>query len=511
MPIDPSIALQGRPIQPPDFIGDYAKLMQLDHMRQMAPLEIQARQQQVDAGSLELNQKRQSVADMKAIDDAFSQPGGREAVLNALPGHLKTVALKQFEEIDKSHAAAVEATEKADLARAESFGRAAVAVREHQYSPTAAQIAVSDLKQKYADDPRVGKIIQTVEAQLQANPTPEGIKAIIDPIIMSSSQRKVDISAMDAQARAASAAKPTTATMALEAAGGDPGKALELTRTNPEPSLQSKDVLIGGKPTTVNFNPKTGQYQPVPGVAPVPPASVQYPKPEDEAPSLTPAGIDAAAKLYAKDGTLPPMGMGKQGAAVRTKIINRAAELFPDLDLASNKADFKANQGALTQLQKQRDAIGAFEQTAGKNIDIFLKEAGKVVDTGSPMMNTVARMVSGKMLGSSDQAGYDAARQVAINEIAKITSNPNLAGSLSDSARHEVDAFNPREATLKQSVEVMRLLKQDMANRTIAMDNQLKEIRGRISGKGASSDGQPAAAPPGVFSYQDYLKQKGGK
>lgn len=243
---------------------------------------------------------------------------------------------------------------------------------------------------------------------------------------------------------------------------------------------------------------------------------------DDKAPStaddaglkLTPAGRDAAARNYAVTGQLPPMGMGKEAAATKAAIVNRAAELYPDLDLAANSADYRSNRGSLVKMQAQRDAIGAFEQTAGKNIDIFLKEAGKVIDTGSPMANTVARLVSGKMLGSADQAGYDAARQVAISEIAKITSNPNLSGSLSDSARHEVDAFNPREATLKQTVEVMRILKQDMGNRTIALDKQLADIRGRIKGGSGSSttpDKPAPASPGGLFSYQDYLKAKGGK
>ncbi len=148
-------------------------------------------------------------------------------------------------------------------------------------------------------------------------------------------------------------------------------------------------------------------------------------------------------------------------------------------------------------LQKQRDAISSFENTALKNIDIFLDTAGKVVDTGSPLANTPVRAVTGKALGSPDQAAYDTARQVAINEVAKIISNPNLSGQLSDSARHEVEAFNPTNATLGQSVAVMRVLKQDMANRAQSMDQTLSEIRGRISKsepKGSGGDTAKRAA-----------------
>jgi hypothetical protein len=193
---------------------------------------------------------------------------------------------------------------------------------------------------------------------------------------------------------------------------------------------------------------------------------------------LTPAGLDAAALNYAKTGQLPPLGMGDK--TTRKQIINRAAAMMPDLDIATNRADFDANRQTLKTLEQQRAAVGAFEQTAQKNIDLFLTTAGKVVDSGSPIANSLMRHVTGKILGAPDQAAYDAARQVAINEIAKVTSNPTLAGTLSDSARHEVEAFNPAGATLKQTVAVMRLLKQDITNRTQSLDEQIAGIQDRI-------------------------------
>lgn len=213
---------------------------------------------------------------------------------------------------------------------------------------------------------------------------------------------------------------------------------------------------------------------------------------------LSPAGIDIAALNYRKTGNLPPLGMGDK--TTRKEIINRSATLTPEdiariesggTDIAGNKASYKADADSLAAMQKQRDAIGAFEQTAMKNIDVFLASAAKIADTGSPLLNMSARLVTGKMLGSPDQAAYEAARQVAINEIAKITSNPTLSGTLSDSARHEVDAFNPQNATLKQTIAVMRLLKTDMKNRTSSLDDALAATKARISKGG----GAPPAAP----------------
>jgi hypothetical protein len=204
--------------------------------------------------------------------------------------------------------------------------------------------------------------------------------------------------------------------------------------------------------------------------------------------NLTPAGIDMAALNYRKTGQLPPLGMGDR--TTRQKILNRAAELTPTdisrieaggTDVAANKAGYRADSGSLVSLQKQRDAIGAFEGTAQKNIDNFLAVAQKVPDTGIPLLNTPVRWIAGAG-GSADMAKYNAARQVAVSEIAKIVQNPNLSGQLSDSARKEIEVFNPSNATLGQTIAVMNLLKQDMNNRKTSLDEQLKATKDRIGG-----------------------------
>ncbi len=215
---------------------------------------------------------------------------------------------------------------------------------------------------------------------------------------------------------------------------------------------------------------------------------------------VTPDAVDLAARNYLTTGAMPPLGMGDK--TTRQKILNKAGELqvggLGNGSIAANKAIYGGDSSSLKKLQNQRDTIGAFEETAGKNIDLFLDAAGKVVDTGSPLANTPARLVSGKMIGSPDQASYEAARQVAINEVAKITSNPTLSGQLSDSARKEVEAFNPANATLAQSVAVMRTLKKDMGNRTSSLDDQIGLIRGRLG----ATNGTTAKTSGGTVKLQ---------
>lgn len=288
------------------------------------------------------------------------------------------------------------------------------------------------------------------------------------------------------------AVSPTSPTAAQSKAAVEAENA---AKPQPQPkSLQTKSVLLDGNPAELTFDPADGSWKqgnkPIDSsrVKPIPPAAVQA----NDKNALTTTALDMAAKAYAESGQMP---LGARDKDTQRRIMNRAAELYPKLDPALNKAAFAANQKSLDGLQKQRDAIGAFEQTAKKNIDIFLDKASKVADTGIPLLNAPLRSASGAVLGSADQAAYNAARQVAINEIAKITSNPNLSGSLSDSARHEVEAFNPRSATLKQTIAVMNLLKQDMANRTGALDDQIATIKDRISG---GSSEKPKNDPMGI-------------
>jgi hypothetical protein len=456
------------------------------------PAEIQrAKASEIAIGNAQQEHdiRQKQIDDLKALDAAYQQPGGREAILNALPGHLKASAAQTFEAMDKAHAETQKLRDEADVRDVETMADLGAAVRDHGYDPIAAQLAISDQRLKAAGNPSRLQQIDQAEQRLHADPTPETVKSIVDPLINASPKRRAEAAAAatlqrqtarDAQL-AANEDRTRTATEARDAAAQANNEAL---RAQGDRRL----TIEQQQADTAAARERRERAQSV-----------------NDHTDLSPAGLDAAALNYAKTGILPPLGMGDKGT--RKQIINRAAEMMPGLDLASAKADYTANQGALTQLTKQREAIGAFETTARKNIDLFLQTAGKVVDTGSPFLNLPLRKLSGAMLGSPDQAAFDAARQVAVNEVAKIVSNPTLSGTLSDSARHEVDAFNPENATLKQAVSVMRLLRQDMDNRTAALDDQIAGIKARIA-KGGPQTSQKITVqtPAGAFTFDSQEK-----
>jgi hypothetical protein len=287
-------------------------------------------------------------------------------------------------------------------------------------------------------------------------------------------------------------------------------------------TLATQDILVNGQRVgNVLFNSVSGKYLSLATGEPIPikPGDVVTPyhaptssgtggDAGDEEIRWTDAAIDQAAADYATSGILPPLGNGKNAAATKTRIANRKAELFPDADMSGNRAAYIANRSNLTQLVRSRGAIGAFEATAQKNIDIFLAQAGKVADTGIPLLNRPVRWVTGQIMGSGEQASYQAARLVAINEIAKLTANPNLTGVLSDTARREVEEFNPQSATLAQTIAVMRTLKQDMANRMSSLDHEIQTAQQatrstlvgsptpRTGSEGGATTPPPVTTPP---------------
>jgi hypothetical protein len=188
-----------------------------------------------------------------------------------------------------------------------------------------------------------------------------------------------------------------------------------------------------------------------------------------------------AGEEYTITGTMPALG---RDSVSRNRIMHAAMDYqrsqgLSPRDVVMARAAYAGDKSSLSNLTKQRDQINSFEEMAGKNLDTFLERAGKVVDKGSPWINKPLRTISEKGLGDEDMAALNAARAVATNEVAKVTSGGSMSGVLSDAARNEVKDYSPRDATLKQTLAVVRVLRRDMQARHDALDNTVSRIRER--------------------------------
>jgi hypothetical protein len=199
----------------------------------------------------------------------------------------------------------------------------------------------------------------------------------------------------------------------------------------------------------------------------------------------------------------PNMGRGIQGNANRDAIMNRAAEL-DEIDApmtgatapraAEYEASRRADTASLTKLQVQQDAVTAFEKNAIANGERLIELAKKKDATGIPVFDRWLN-AGRQATGDEDVAAFMFQYEVYKAEAAKIVSNPNLAGVLTEGARHEFAQAFPSAATAGQMERMFNLAKLDFETRAKSVKEQLDAVRQRLRGGGGAAAAPAAPAP----------------
>ena len=210
-------------------------------------------------------------------------------------------------------------------------------------------------------------------------------------------------------------------------------------------------------------------------------------------PSLSQNAIDDQANRFIIDGTLPPLGMGKDAIANRNAIINRASELARNGGMSNDRVtqmQNKANSAALAQLTKQETMVGAFEKNFVRNADMVVKFSNKVDRAGAPLLDKWIQ--SGKRAGTGDPElkALDVAIKAVSNEYGKIVSGSmgNTAVAVSEIRRMQ-ELLN--SAMTKQDVlAVINTMKTETENRMLGFKEQKAELTNSMRG------GNAAAPPP---------------
>ncbi len=216
-----------------------------------------------------------------------------------------------------------------------------------------------------------------------------------------------------------------------------------------------------------------------------------------------PAAQQAAevmGQFLAKTGSMPAgfRVYGKDSAKFYTNVAASAQRYASanGLDLAQSAAGYKANQASLTQQTKSYDAVQSFLNTADQNGALLEEAIKKVPDTGIPIFNRPLRDFARGVQGDpnmSQVATYLASVQ---NEYAKILTNPNLSGQLTDSARKDAQALVSGSQTVQQMVASLRALRKEGGNRLANTAQQIQTIQHRIGGSTAPSAGTIYAKDP---------------
>jgi len=206
---------------------------------------------------------------------------------------------------------------------------------------------------------------------------------------------------------------------------------------------------------------------------------------------IDPGVIDREADRYNATGNVQtPKGLrGPMAMGFVQQVMNRAQEKLngttaPAKPLASASADYRADTATQSKLQQQASTTNAREDTALKNLDVFLGTAQKVTDTGSPALNKPMRWLDENM-GDPNIAAFRAARQTAVSEISQVLNNSG--SQMTDSMRHEINDLIGPNATGAQVTEAAKILKQDMMNRRAANQHQIDVTRERIAGPQSSN------------------------
>lgn len=160
-------------------------------------------------------------------------------------------------------------------------------------------------------------------------------------------------------------------------------------------------------------------------------------------------------------------------------------------DLATASALFKANSASLTGLTKNLDAVEAFSNTAKKSYGAFVSAIDALGNTASPWMNKPINQVASGASGDprvTTAAGYG---RTAMTEFARVITQPNLAGQLTDNARQEMFSIlggsRPEDATLAQAKALGAVLNNEASWRKESLVSQRLEAQRRISGGEATS------------------------
>lgn len=165
-------------------------------------------------------------------------------------------------------------------------------------------------------------------------------------------------------------------------------------------------------------------------------------------------------------------------------------------DVISGRAGFKADTMSLNKITPQYDAITAFENTAIRNGKILTQLVDAVDTTGVPFVEKWIR-AGRKATGDPEVAKFDAQINLYRAEVARILTQPNLSGVLTDTARKEAEEFLQGSASSKQIKDVVTLLERDFHNRKETLEDQIGAIRTRMNKRVAPREAERSIAAPG--------------
>lgn len=264
------------------------------------------------------------------------------------------------------------------------------------------------------------------------------------------------------------------------------------------------NVRDDGKGGFIGLNKKTNKIEQIPADEGVKSA---------DAGALTEDAIRTFAIEAKRDrSVLANVGRGVQGAKDLRAILNQMAENEYQNNgkgpgIAESRTIFRADSTSLNKMVQSYDAITAFEANTANQGAVLKTLVDKVDTTGVPVVERWIRAGRKSIAGDPDVSEFNAQLQIYATEAARILQNPNLTGVLTDSARHEVQEFLPKNATGPQIKRVVDRLTKDFEIRRKSLETQMDTIKGRLSGTIPERRAETTTAP-GLIPQGWTVKQR---
>lgn len=280
--------------------------------------------------------------------------------------------------------------------------------------------------------------------------------------------------------------QPTQASIAMQAAGGDPNAALKLLK--PEPTItpyQQAEIdrqnAVAAEQARHN---KVMEARPVGGVSAA------------AAGALDPDGLELAATDYRLTHRLPARNAQQNGAII--SLAAKQAKLLGESPASTiqKQAAYQGDAKALQKMQGMSAAAEAFESKANAQADIIRDLSAKVPRTSFPLINSVLQGARTSILGNEDATKLANAISTFSAEYAKIIEGAtgSAAGS-SESARKASDKLINAAMSKGTMAGVLDLMQQEMSLTVGGYGSVISHISERMGGAPAPAATPAAPAP----------------
>lgn len=209
----------------------------------------------------------------------------------------------------------------------------------------------------------------------------------------------------------------------------------------------------------------------------------------------------AALDLAMQEGRLNPDRVNSRSA----KILANQFILNPKLDMVAGVGDARTRTSAQVKVGTQLSVLRPFVKMVDMNGEVLKTLADKAIVTNSALANRPINWIEQNIGDYPDMAEFIAQVKIFKDEAARVVSNPNLVGVLSDTARKEMEAVISGNMPLKSMKRVIERLQADSHNRISTMEDEYAGIRGGSVRAASPSTPSDTSAPSKPASLVDKI------